>query len=177
LTSLNHCRFVQKRRVNANKKGLLPWSANFQLIGQEVMTVGKVISIGVLIFAGYWAYKGWFDYGFWRDNGPGGGFLPVTMGLIVIVLTLYGLIKDNQPAEPVEKRNFAPLIGSVFMIAAIYIFGMLVSAGLFIIAWLIFVEKYPRKKSIIIGCSTTVIIWFLFRFILNVPFPQGFIGI
>lgn len=138
--------------------------------------VGRIISIGILIFSGYWAYQGYFEYGFWDGTAPGAGFLPVTMGLIVFIMTLVGLFKKAKAAHPVSRKNFTPLWGAVVLILAVKIFGMILSTGLFLIIWLYYLEKFTIKKSAIISISTTVIIWFLFRFILNVPFPTGFVG-
>jgi putative tricarboxylic transport membrane protein len=137
----------------------------------------KVISIAIMVFSGYWVMKGWTTFGFWVDNGPSGGFMPVVFGLITFVLAFYGLIRDNKSKSKVEVKNFIPVLGALLLILSVKVFGMIVSSGLFIIIWLLYVEKFPIKKASIIGFSTTLVIYFVFKFFLKIPFPQGFLGI
>jgi putative tricarboxylic transport membrane protein len=137
----------------------------------------KIIALGIMLFSGFWAFQGMFKYGLWVDNGPGGGFLPVTIGLITFILAAVGLFKESKPTVKIEKKNFLPVLGAFVMILAVQIFGMIISSGLFIIAWLLVIEKFKIKKASILGISTTAVIYFVFKFFLNIPFPQGLIGI
>lgn len=138
----------------------------------------KLASVLIAIFSGFWAIYGWLKFGIWVEDGPSGGFLPFFIGLMTFILALFGLVsKKSGFPEAITKRNFFPVIGVLVTILLIQIFGMIVSSGLFIIGWLVFLEKYNVKKASVIGVSTTIVIYIVFKFFLQVPFPQGLIGL
>lgn len=137
----------------------------------------RIISLSIALFAGFWAYQGWFTYGFWEGNTPGAGFLPFIIGVITALLAIVGFFKNGPPSFKVEKKNFIPVIGALLMIASISVLGMILSVLLFIILWLLFVEKFTIKRASILGVSTTLVIYVIFDTVLKVPFPKGIIGI
>lgn len=130
-----------------------------------------------MIFSGYWVIQGFFNYGFWMESGPAGGFLPVTIGSMTFILASIGLFKDTYPTKNINKKNFLPVIGAFIMVFAVQVFGMIVSSGLFIIIWLLFIEKFKLLKASVLGISTIAVIYIVFDIVLKIPFPQGMIGV
>jgi multisubunit Na+/H+ antiporter MnhB subunit len=139
--------------------------------------MGKFIALIIGLMGACWAYKGWFEYGFWVDNSPGGGFLAVIVGSLTVLLCLMELFKNQTPTTKLEKRHVLPVIATIIMLIAINYLGMIISFGLFIIGWLIILEKYTKLRALFIGLSSTVVIYFIFKFFLHVPFPTGYLGI
>lgn len=137
----------------------------------------RTISVFIALFGGYWAYKGWIEYGFWVESTPGPGFLPVIIGTATMLLAAVGILKNNPPVFRIEKKNFVPVIGALLMVASISVFGMIISILLFLVLWLLFVEKFTIKRAAILGVSTTLVIYLIFDMVLKVPFPTGVIGI
>ncbi|KKK36501.1 hypothetical protein WQ57_18985 [Mesobacillus campisalis] len=136
----------------------------------------RMISVFIILFGGYWAFKGWTEYGFWIDKTPGSGFLPVIIGIATMLLATLGLLKNNPPVFRIEKKNFVPVIGALLMVASISVFGMIISILLFLVLWLLIVEKFTIKRASILGLSTTLVIYLIFDMVLKVPFPTGIIG-
>nr|WP_309100954.1 tripartite tricarboxylate transporter TctB family protein [Fredinandcohnia onubensis] len=137
----------------------------------------RVISILLFIVALFFIHQGWFNYTFWENNAPGSGFIPFIAGLILAVLTLDIFIKNDKKPSGLMKKQLYPFIGSLIMILSIYVLGMIISIAIFIIAWLIIIEKYSKIRAFMYGIATTSIIYIIFKISLRVPLPEGFVGI
>ncbi|GCL73480.1 tripartite tricarboxylate transporter TctB family protein [Paenibacillus naphthalenovorans] len=139
--------------------------------------MGRIVPAAIALFGVFWAYQGWFHHEIWVDKGPGGGFLPFVIGLLTAVLSLFEVFKNEPSSSKIEKKHVVPVIATLVMIAAFEVFGMILTFGLFVIAWLAFLEKYPMLKAATIGIGTTAVVYFVFKHFLHVPFPTGYLGI
>lgn len=140
--------------------------------------INRIVPIATTLLGFVWAYKGWFEYGFWVDRGPGGGFLPVIVGLLCTLFSIAELVKGAKQMEfSIKWRHFLPVVGCIILFGAVYIFGMVLCLGLFMIAWLVFLEKYPILRATLIGIGTTTLIFFVFQYLFSIPFPTGYLGI
>lgn len=132
----------------------------------------------IFLFAVFWAYKGWFEYGFWENGGPGGGFLAVVVGLLCAFLCVLELIKgEKSSGVPVNRKHFIPFLACIIMLGLIKVIGMTLSFGLFMIVWLMLLEKFTFMKAAIAGLSTAGMVYLLFKVFLHVPLPAGYFGI
>ncbi|MEK5442759.1 tripartite tricarboxylate transporter TctB family protein [Fredinandcohnia sp. FSL W7-1320] len=136
----------------------------------------RVISILLFIVALFFIHQGWFNYTFWENNAPGSGFIPLIAGLVLAVFTLNIFIKNDKKPFGFVKKQLYPFIGSLIMIISIYVLGMILSIAIFIIAWLIIIEKYSTLRASIYGITTTSVIYIIFKISLKVPLPEGFVG-
>lgn len=139
--------------------------------------MGRIVPLAIALFGAFWAYQGWFNNEIWVNKGPGGGFLPFVVGILTSVLSLVEIFKNEPSSSKIEKKHVIPVIATLVMIAAFEVFGMILTFGLFVIAWLAFLEKYPVRKAATIGISTTAVVYFIFKYFLQVPFPTGYLGI
>jgi len=138
---------------------------------------GRIVSILIAIAGAYWAITGWTQHGFWVNKGPGGGFLPVIIGTLTLLLSFPDILKGMKSVVKIERVHIYPIIGALLVIAFSNIFGMMITLGLFMIVWLIVLGKYTIPRAAIIGISTTAIVYVVFKLFLHVPFPTGFMGI
>ena len=143
------------------------------------MKVDRIILVACMIVGGYFAYQGWFEYGFWVRKGPGGGFLPVAIGLLTIALSLLvfkqTLAQSDSPA--IDKRSLYPVAFTLVALLAIKYLGLLITVFLLVFLWLKILEKLPYWKSGAIGIGTVIFIYVVFQTWLYVPFPTGIFGI
>lgn len=140
----------------------------------------RVISFFCILVGGFWAYKGLFTYGIWVDKGPGGGFLPVTIGLLIILLTLAQLRKSFKlPYQKIHisSRILIPIITCLAAVILTEFLGLIVTMTVMTIFWLKVIEKYSWHKSTITGVVTGAFLYGVFTVWLQVIFPKGFIGI
>lgn len=140
--------------------------------------MNRILPIAIFLFASFWAYKGWFEYGFWENGGPGGGFLAVIAGVLCAVLCLIELVKgEKSAASSVTGKHFIPVIACLILLVLVKVFGMILSFGLFMIAWLVFLEKFTITKAVVAGLCTAGVVYLLFKLFLHVPLPTGYFGI
>ncbi|WP_257350079.1 tripartite tricarboxylate transporter TctB family protein [Pseudalkalibacillus decolorationis] len=139
--------------------------------------MSRIIPLIVAIIGTYCAYQGWFQYGFWVNKGPGGGFLPVIIGVLCALLCIYEAIKNTDTSVRFERKHLFPIIATILLFFAINIVGMIAALGLFMIAWLFFLEKFTIYRSATLGICTTGVIYIVFKLFLHVPFPVGYLGI
>ncbi|MBP1156949.1 MULTISPECIES: tripartite tricarboxylate transporter TctB family protein [unclassified Paenibacillus] len=139
--------------------------------------MGRIVPVGIALFGAFWAYQGWFNNEIWVNKGPGGGFLPFVIGMLTVILSLFEIFKNEPSDAKIEKKHVIPVIATLVMIAVFEVFGMILTFGLFVIAWMTFLEKYPIRQAAMIGISTTAVVYFIFKYFLQVPFPTGFLGI
>jgi hypothetical protein len=140
----------------------------------------RVISGICILIGGYWAYKGFSTYGIWVDKGPGGGFLPVVIGLLVIILSLAQIIRSLKlPYQKIHisGRILIPIITCVASVILTEFLGLVVTMTLMTIFWLKVIEKYSLLRSIITGLATGAFLYGVFTVWLQVIFPKGFLGI
>ncbi|WP_165842259.1 tripartite tricarboxylate transporter TctB family protein [Paenibacillus xerothermodurans] len=143
--------------------------------------MGRIVPMVIALIGAYWAYQGWFKYGVWVNKGPGGGFLPFVAGVLTTVLCCVESAKSakqsGEKAAKIQAKQWLPVAATIVMIAVFQVCGMIVTFGLFVIAWLLFFERYPIHRAAFIGVSATAVIYLVFRFFLQVPFPAGYLGI
>jgi len=131
-----------------------------------------------IIFGIYWLYMGMTKYGFWAGTAPGAGFLPAIVGVMLIGFSVWILTTPVVYKEgALQKKAFYPVLLSIAGLLAVYVIGLILAMGLYIIVWTKFIEKLSIKKSLIVGVCATVFIYVVFKVWLMVPFPTGLLGI
>jgi hypothetical protein len=138
----------------------------------------RILPFCILLIGVYWVYKGWFDYKFWENNGPAGGFLVVIVGLLCCLMSLIEIVKGAKiHSLALNFKNFIPILACIVLIGVSKLLGMVLSLGLLMFIWLVFLEKYPIRKATVIGVCTVGFIYVVFTVLFNVPFPVGYLGI
>jgi len=137
----------------------------------------RYVPIISIIIGLYWFYMGFFNYGFWAKITPGAGFLPSIVGVMLVGFSIWILFTPVVKKGSLQIRAFYPAFAALLCLISIYILGLMVTITLFVILWLILIEKLTIKKAGIIGACTIVFIHFVFKVWLMVPFPKGFLGI
>ncbi len=132
-----------------------------------------VVTIGIVAMGICWAAFGIFKYGFWVNNGPGGGFFSVVAGVGAALFGIYELFFSPVRARPIGGKSLWPAAAMALAILCIPLLGMVLSMSIFILLWILLVEKKSWKQSILTGVGAGVALYLLFGLWLKVPFPQG----
>ncbi|MFZ5945751.1 MAG: tripartite tricarboxylate transporter TctB family protein [Bacillota bacterium] len=131
-----------------------------------------------ILFGIYWLVLGVTKYGLWQGTSPGAGFLPAIVGAMLIGFSIWILTTPAvYKAGSMQRKAFFPVLLSVAALAAVYVIGMILAMGAYVIFWLRHIEKLSVKKSVVIGLSATIFIYYVFRVWLMVPFPKGLLGL
>lgn len=130
-----------------------------------------------IILSAVWIYFGFF-YGFWDKGKPGGGFIGVIFGSLILVIALGMGIRmlakhDFGKKIKLHFAAFLPIIVGVITVGLSYLIGFIPAILFFMVGWLRFVSNYRWVKSLLIGVSFTIGIYMIFVMWLRVPFTTG----
>jgi Tripartite tricarboxylate transporter TctB family len=118
----------------------------------------------------------------WGSDGPGPGYFPFYIGLLVsigsavtLIQAFIGKHKNTDVFVDNEQLNrvLAVLIPAAVFVAAIHWLGIYISAALYIALFMIVLGKYNPVKSAIIAITTQVIFFFMFEVWFKVPLYKG----
>ncbi|MBI3067595.1 MAG: tripartite tricarboxylate transporter TctB family protein [Betaproteobacteria bacterium] len=121
------------------------------------------------------------------EFGPGPGFFPFWLGLVVIALGLALLVKSAfrptngeelaLPGRYAVRQMFlvmASFFGFVFLAEPV---GFLLGIGLLFLFLLVFVERRGWKFSLAVSVVSTLAFWVVFDRALQLQLPRGLLGL
>lgn len=136
----------------------------------------KAITLLIALASIYWIING-FSLGIWVNRGPGAGLFPVIGGLLTFGCILADYFRSRQcPAVKLSLKLLEMPVAVLLTVGLMYLVGMIVSLFLFLIAWLVFIEKYPWRKSLTISLCVMATIYGVFNLWLAVPFFKGLLN-
>ena len=136
----------------------------------------RVIIPAITFFLGLlWLFYGLKNYGWW-DEGPGSGFFPSIIGVLLSGISIIALL-EGRKLEPPEyiKASYYPLLAAIATVIIAIIIGFFPAMFLFLQGWMRLYEKFSWKKSLPISIMTTALLYGVFAKWLMVPFPAGLI--
>ncbi|WP_019851298.1 tripartite tricarboxylate transporter TctB family protein [Desulfitobacterium sp. PCE1] len=116
------------------------------------------------------------------DFGP--GILPLGLGVVLTVLSIILLIQSfgekNTTTSVLRRKDVLPVAG-LFLVLVLYL-GLMEILGFGIATFLLVtylahkLGKYALWKCALLGALTGMLIVYLFRTLLDLPLPIGFLG-
>ena len=140
-----------------------------------------VLVILEIFVAVVWIQQGIVRYGFWEDGKPGGGFVPVIFGALVLGVALAILIrevfgkKSTQKPYRFQSGAYLPAAAAVIGAFMIQVLGIAAAVFFFAAIWMRYLSRYSWTKTLLSSAIFTLFIYGVFRLWLRVPFPKGFI--
>ncbi len=127
----------------------------------------------------------------WTTDGPGAGYFPFYIGLIIVVSgvgVLYQSLagKEKNTDVFVDRESFGRVL-SVLLPAAVYVgaiqfLGIYVASAIYIALFMVILGKYSWLKSVIIAVAVNTLFFMMFEVWFKVPLhkgsldPLGFLG-
>ncbi len=124
-------------------------------------------------------------YGYSAPDGPGSGFFPFWLGLIMAVLAgmlLVGALRATEPgAEWLPKgdglRRLAVVLGVTFaFVALLKVVGMILGTALFLVVLMRVLDRTAWPLTLSVAVATAGINYLVFTYWLKVPFPVSVFG-
>jgi flagellar biosynthesis protein FliP len=118
----------------------------------------------------------------WTSEGPGAGYFPFYIGLIlavcgggILVQALREHRSDNTTfIDSVQlRRVLSVLVPTTIYIAVIMVLGLYVASALFIALFMIVLGKYSPTKSVIVGVAVNAMFFLMFEVWFKVPLYKG----
>jgi len=145
--------------------------------------------IMALVMAVFSAYLMWksaeLPIGWVHEEGPGGGFWPFWLSAVMLVCTIWSLVRwalrlspPSQSTEPFMDssaiRTFISVAGPLTIcIGLIHVVGIYVSVPLFLIYYIRFLGRHSWFTTLSISLATPVATFFFFDVVLRIVLPKG----
>jgi len=118
----------------------------------------------------------------WTSDGPGAGYFPFYIGLIVCISAL-GVIYQARAAKTRDEDTFVDRVQlrrvlSVLLPAAVYVLGiwflgLYVASAIYIALFMIVLGKYPPVKSVVLSVIVIAVFFMMFEVWFKVPLYKG----
>lgn len=144
----------------------------------EAVVAGLVLAFGVLVIAGSWKLGSG-----WTSDGPGAGYFPFYIGLILCISGAGILVKALRHREPAGTEPFvtreqlgrvlAVLVPAAVYVLAVQFLGLYVASAVYIALFMIVLGKYSRVKSVLLALTVMGLFYALFEVWFKVPLYKG----
>lgn len=159
-------------------------------------TVDAVVAACLMLIGGVVIYEARRLGAEWTTDGPGAGYFPFYIGLILAVcgaaIFVQAVRARASAASAGEdetfvdseqlKRVLSVLIPSGIYVGVIMVLGLYLASAIFIALFMIILGKYSVIKSAIIGVAVNTLFFMMFEVWFKVPLhkgaldPLGFLG-
>lgn len=154
-------------------------------------TVDAMVAIVLFIVGGIVIFEARRLGAEWASDGPGSGYFPFYIGLILCVSALgiffQAVISKNRNTGVFVDREQLTRVLSVLVPAMVYVLvmvfvGIYVASAIYIALFMIVLGKYAPIKSVLLGVAVNAFFFVMFEVWFKVPLykgtldPLGFLG-
>jgi hypothetical protein len=145
-----------------------------RIAGAVLLAFAVAFSAGALKF-----------YPYTGPGGPGSGFLPFWLGIVMAVLAGMLLASGLRAPDPGpewlprgegRKRLLIVLGVTIALVALLKYLGMILGTALFLVVLLRLIDRSPWPLALGVAALTAGVNWLVFSHWLRVPFPLGVLG-
>lgn len=141
----------------------------------EVVVAALLFALGAVV-----AFKSYQLGAGWRDDGPGAGYFPFYIGLLICIssaLVAWGAVKGGRGkvfvSAPQLRLVMTVLLPSLGFVVAVQVLGIYVGSVLFIAGFMVWVGKYHWAKSLGIALAVMALAFMMFEVWFKVPLFKG----
>ena len=145
-------------------------------------TMDAIVAATLLVVGALVVYQAYKLGSSWTDDGPGSGYFPFYIGLIICISSL-GILYQALLSPARDKGGFVNrvqlgrvlqvLLPALVYVGAIYLLGIYVASAIYIAGFMIFLGEYPRLKSVLLGVAISAFFFCLFEVWFKVPLFKG----
>ncbi len=150
--------------------------------GVATNIIDAIVAVLVIIMGGVVIYGSRKLGSEWTSDGPGAGYFPFYIGLIlcisgigVLYQALAGKAKNTEVFVDGEsfKRVLSVLLPAAVYIGLIQVLGIYVASALYIALFMIILGKYSWLKSVVIALAVNTVFFMMFEVWFKVPLHKG----
>lgn len=147
----------------------------------EAVVAGLLLLLGIVV-----AITSWELGAEWTSDGPGSGYFPFYIGLVICISgagtlyqALFGKEKNTEIFVDNEqlKRILQVLIPAIIYVGGVEVFGLYVASAVYIALFMIFLGKFSPLKSIIAALAVNTVFFMMFEVWFKVPLYKGAINL
>jgi hypothetical protein len=159
--------------------------------GIRSVSVEAAVAAILLLFGLVTAYESWRLGARWTDDGPGAGYFPFYIALVICFASAGILLKalrarDGDTEIFVDRQSLRRvlqvLIPAALYVLAVQFVGIYVASALYIALFMVLLGKYAWHRALPVGLGVSVFFFFMFEVWFKVPLfkgaldPTGFLG-
>jgi hypothetical protein len=159
--------------------------------GIRTVTAEALVALVMLALGLVTVYESWRLGASWTDDGPGAGYFPFYIGLVISLASVGILFKALRASKGHTeifvdgeslRRVMQVLIPAVLYVLAVQFIGIYVASALYIALFMVLLGKYSWAKAIVVGIAVCTLFFFMFEVWFKVPLfkgaldPTGFLG-
>lgn len=145
-------------------------------------TVDAGVAVLLFILGAVVAYQSWRLGARWTSDGPGAGYFPFYIGVILCVSSLgilmqsvFGASRDGEAF--VDKLQLTRVV-SVLVPAVVYVLvtvflGLYVASAVYVALFMVILGKYPPLKSVLVAVIVNAVFFLMFEVWFKVPLFKG----
>src|SRR5262245_57919057 len=148
--------------------------------GVSSRTVELVVAAILFALGAVVAFKSWQLGAGWKDDGPGAGYFPFYIALLICISCAVVAFQawrsdDGEVFVTHAQLNLVltVLLPSLAFVVAVQLVGLYVGSVLFITAFMIWVGKYHWAKSVGIAVAVMAVAFLMFEVWFKVPLFKG----
>lgn len=150
--------------------------------GVATNIVDAVVAVLILILGGVVLYGSRKLGSEWTSDGPGAGYFPFYIGIILVISgagvlyqALAGKEKNTEVFVDRESlgRVLSVLIPAAVYVGAIQLIGIYVASAVYIALFMVILGKYSWLKSVIIAVAVNALFFMMFEVWFKVPLHKG----
>jgi len=143
----------------------------------EAVVALVLLAVGLLITVESWRLGAG-----WTTDGPGSGYFPFYVGLIIdissgamLVQALFGKQRKGTPFVDTEqlRRVMSVLLPAVAYVLAIVFLGLYVASAIYIALFMVLLGHYGWVRSIVVAVALNALLFLMFELWFKVPLYAG----
>ena len=156
---------------NSNHNSVISVRTMEIIVALLFLSVGLIVMIGSIKLGAKWG-----------SDGPGAGYFPFYISLIILVsssITLFQDFKNKEQAKEgfVEKEPFrqvlAVLIPAAVYVLGVQLIGIYVASAIYIAIFMAWLGKYVIWKAAAVGLGVSITLFMMFEYWFQIPLPHG----
>jgi len=145
-------------------------------------TVDAVVAVLLFMLGAVVAYQSWRLGARWTSDGPGAGYFPFYIGVILCVSSLGILVQAvfsaNRDTDAFVDKLQLTRVVSVLVPAVVYVLvtvflGLYVASAIYIALFMVILGKYPPLKSVLVAVIVNAMFFLMFEVWFKVPLFKG----
>lgn len=155
----------------------------------STVTVEAAVAVVITLVGAVIMFQSWKLGAGWTSDGPGAGYFPFYVALIMTISgigILIGALRKRDASAFVDREQLGRVVSvlgpAIVYVLAVQFVGLYVGSAVYIALFMVVLGKYSWLKSVLAAVLVNVVFFMMFEVWFKVPLfkgslnPLGFLG-